>query len=89
MKFSVIFEILTTTASSSKAIVACLHMKTICAKQASVHLAYFVQHDQLGIITEHLTEHLTFSGSCCRSFLYYLLRERGVAINAMDKLMIG
>ena len=55
------FEILTTTASSSKSVVACLHMKTICAKQAKVHFAYFVQHDQLGIIREHVTEPLTFS----------------------------
>ena len=63
------FEILTTTASSSKSVVVCLHMKTICAKQANVHFAYFVQHDQLGIITEHLT----FSWQFNFNFYYFTL----------------
>ena len=35
-------------------------MKTICSKQEKVHFAYFVEHDQLGIIAEHLTIFLFF-----------------------------
>ena len=33
----------------------CLCTKAIRAKQGKVHFAYFVQHDQLGLITEHFT----------------------------------
>ena len=31
-------------------------MITIRAKQAKVHLAYFVQRDQHGVIAKHLTQ---------------------------------
>ena len=42
------FEVLTTTrARSSKSFILCIYMKTIRAKQAKVHFAYFVQRDQL------------------------------------------
>ena len=34
-----------------------VYMKTIRAKQAEVHSAYFVQRYQLRIIVKHLTEH--------------------------------
>ena len=48
-----IFEVLTTTrAHNSKCFLLCLYMKTIGAKQAKVHSAYFVQHDQHGIIAK-------------------------------------
>ena len=50
-----IFEVLTTTrARSSKSFTLCLYMKTIRAKQAEVHSAYFVQRDQHGIIARDL-----------------------------------
>ena len=53
------FEVLTTTrARSSKSFTLCLCMKTICAKQAKVHSAYFVQRDQHGIIPKDLTQSL-------------------------------
>ena len=46
-----IFEALTTTqARNSKSFLLWLYMKTIRAKQAKVHSAYFVQRDQHGII---------------------------------------
>ena len=46
-----IFELLTATlARSRKSLILCLYMKTIRAKQAKVHFAKFVQHDQLEII---------------------------------------
>ena len=52
-----IFEVLTTTgARSSKSFTLCLVMKTIRAKQAKVHSAYFVQRDQHGIIAKDLTQ---------------------------------
>ena len=45
------FELLTKTrARSSKSFILCLYMKTIRAKQAKVHVACFVHHDQHGII---------------------------------------
>ena len=51
------FELLTTTlALGSKSFILCLCMKTIRAKQAKVHVAFFVQRDQLGIIAKHLTQ---------------------------------
>ena len=46
-----IFEVLMTT----PACILCLYMKNICAKQAKVHFAYFVQHNQHRIIAKHLT----------------------------------
>ena len=48
-------------------------MKTICGKQAKVprDFAYFVQHDQLGIITEPLTEHIFMAGSVVASYTTY------------------
>ena len=49
-------EVLTTTgARSSKSFILCLYMKTIRAKQAEVHSAFFVQHDQHRIIAKDLT----------------------------------
>ena len=45
----------TTRVRSSKSFILCLYMKTIRAKQAKVHFAYFVQRDQRGIIAKHLT----------------------------------
>ena len=52
-----IFDVLTTTqARSSKSFILSLYMKTIRAKQARVHFGYFVQSDQFGIITKHLTQ---------------------------------
>ena len=52
---SSLFEVLTTTgAHSSKFFILCLYMKTIRAKQAKVHFAYFVQRDQHGIIATDL-----------------------------------
>ena len=33
-------------------------MKTICAKNAKVQFAYFVQRDQHGIIAKDLTQHI-------------------------------
>ena len=46
-----IFEVLTTTQTrSSKSFILCLYVKIICAKQAKVHFACFVRHDQRGII---------------------------------------
>ena len=51
-----IFEVLTTArARSSKSFILCLYMKTIRTKQAKVQFAYFLQHDQHGIITKDLT----------------------------------
>ena len=45
------FEAMTTPrARISKSLIHCLYMKTIGAKQAKVHFAYFVQRDQLGLI---------------------------------------
>ena len=38
-----------------KCLFLCLYMKTIRAKQAKVYFAYFVQRDQDGIISRHLT----------------------------------
>ena len=80
-----IFVVLTTTrARSSKFFILCLNMKTIRAKQAKVHFAYFVQRDQHGIISKHLnltqSSILLWSFRCssCRSFLNFLftlLRE--------------
>ena len=49
-------EVLTTTeAHSSKSFILCLYMKSIRAKQAKVHSAYFAQRDQHGIIERDLT----------------------------------
>ena len=39
----------------NKSFVLCIYMKTIRAKQAEVHSAYFVQGDQQGIIAKDLT----------------------------------
>ena len=51
-----IFEVLTTTrARSSKSLILCFCIKTIRAKQAKVHFAYFVHRDHLGIVAKHLT----------------------------------
>ena len=46
---------MTTEARSSKSFILCLYMKSIRAKQAKVHPAYFVQRDQHGIIARDLT----------------------------------
>ena len=46
---------MTTRARSSNSFILCLYMKTIRAKQAKVHSAYFVERDQHGIIAEDLT----------------------------------
>ena len=52
-------------------------MKTIRAKQAEVHSAYFVQGDQHGIIAKDLTQssilRSPFRFSCRRSFSNSLL----------------
>ena len=49
-----IFEVLTTLrANSSKSLIICLYMKTIRARQAKAHFAYFVPRDQHGIIAKH------------------------------------
>ena len=41
-----IFEVLTTTrARSGKSFILCLYTKTVRAKQAKVHFAYFVQSE--------------------------------------------
>ena len=46
-----IFEVLTTIrARGRKSLIICIYMKTIRAKQAKVHFAYFVLRDQHGII---------------------------------------
>ena len=48
-----IFELLTTTrARHSKSFILCLCMKPSRAKQANVHFAHIVHHDQLGIIAK-------------------------------------
>ena len=50
------FEVvMTARARLSKSFIFCLYMKTIRARQAKVHFAYFVQRDQLGIIAGDLT----------------------------------
>ena len=46
---------MTTEARSSKSFILCLYMKSIRAKQAEVHPAYFGQRDQHGIIARDLT----------------------------------
>ena len=43
------------TAAVNLSLILCLYMKTIRAKQAKVHFAYFVQRDHHGIIAKHLT----------------------------------
>ena len=54
--FGAILEVLTTArARSSKSLIHCLYMKTIRTKQAKVQSAYFLQHDQHGIIAKDLT----------------------------------
>ena len=40
---------------SSKSFILCLYVKTIRAKQARVHFAYFVRRDQHGVIAKPLT----------------------------------
>ena len=45
----------TSRTRSSKSLILCFHMITIRARQAKMHLAYFVQCDQHGIIAKHLT----------------------------------
>ena len=76
-----IFEVLTTTgARSSKSFTLCLYMKTIRAKQAKVHSAYFVRRDQHGIIAKDLTQSSIllwrFPCSCRRSFLNPLIQTQ-------------
>ena len=46
----------TTRARSSKSFILCLNMKTLRAKQAKVHSAYFVQREKHGIRL-NLTQH--------------------------------
>ena len=46
---------MTTGACSSKSFILCPFMKTIIAKQAKVHSAYFAQRDKHGIIARDLT----------------------------------
>ena len=51
-----IFEVLTTAeARSRKSFFLCRYMNTIRAKQAKVYFAYFVERDQHGIISKHLS----------------------------------
>ena len=45
--------LITTRARSSLSFIFCLCMKTIGAKKAKVHFAYFVQRDQHGITVKH------------------------------------
>ena len=76
-----IFEVPTTMRTrSSKSFLHCLCMKTIRAKKAKVHSAYFVQRDQHGIIAKDLGLRTQssilmwrFLCSCRRSFLNFLL----------------
>ena len=51
-----IFDVRTTMrALSSKSFILSLYMKTIRAKQAKGQFACFIQRDQHGIVTKHLT----------------------------------
>ena len=60
-----IFEVQTTApACSRKSFFLCLYMKTIGAKQAKLHFAYFVQLDQHGLITSSI---LMWRFRCSRS----------------------
>ena len=76
-----IFEVLTTTrARNSKSFILCLYMKTICAKQAKVHFAYFfydatkVKNRKRLNLTQSSILMRSFRWSCRRSFLNSLMK---------------